>query len=357
MDSIKENIIEGSIVDKKPTISDVARLAGVSKKTVSRVINSEPNVGAKTLSKVKKVIEDLDYSPNPQARGLAFSRSFLLAMIYDNPNASFITDAMYGALSQCRPNGYELVVHPCDATQASLHDDIINFIRRTKIDGVILLPPLSESNDLINKLKAIKCNYVRLVSVISDDVAHMVHFNDREAVKDIAEHLIALGHRDIGFIKGPDNSKSSAERHDAFRDALEQNGVHLGANQIVFGANTFQSGVDCAVQLLKSDNPPTAIFASNDEMAIGVMVTAQKMGIDIPSELTIIGFDDTPQASKVWPALTTVNLKVKEMGKLATLKLLALCNNNIGLAKTIKSELVPTLVRRETTAPPPILRG
>ena len=357
MDSIKENIIEGSIVGKKPTISDVARLAGVSKKTVSRVINSEPNVGAKTLSKVKKVIEDLDYSPNPQARGLAFSRSFLLAMIYDNPNASFITDAMYGALGQCRPNGYELVVHPCDATQASLHDDIIKFIRRTKIDGVILLPPLSESNDLINKLKAIKCNYVRLVSVISDDVAHMVHFNDREAVKDIAEHLIALGHRDIGFIKGPDNSKSSAERHDAFRDALEQNGVHLGANQIVFGANTFQSGVDCAVQLLKSDNPPTAIFASNDEMAIGVMVTAQKMGIDIPSELTIIGFDDTPQASKVWPALTTVNLKVREMGKLATLKLLALCNNNIGLAKTIKSELVPTLVRRETTAPPPILRG
>lgn len=357
MNSMKDKIIEGSIVDKKATISDVARLAGVSKKTVSRVINSEPNVGAKTLKKVTKVIQDLDYSPNPQARGLAFSRSFLLAMVYDNPNASFITDAMYGALSQCRPNGYELVVHPCDASQANLHDDIINFVRRTKIDGVILLPPLSESNELINKLKAVNCNYVRLVSIISDDVAHMVHFNDREAVKDIAEHLIALGHTEIGFIKGPDNSESAAERHDAFCDALERKGVHLGDNNIAFGANTFQSGVDCAVQLLKSDNPPTAIFASNDEMAIGVMVTAQKMGIDIPNELTIIGFDDTPQASKVWPALTTVNLQIKEMGKLATQKLLALCSNNIGLAKTIKSELVPTLVRRQTTAPPPILRG
>jgi LacI family transcriptional regulator len=357
MESMKYNIIEGSIADKKPTISDVARLAGVSKKTVSRVINNEPNVGAKTLSKVKKVIEDLDYSPNSQARGLAFSRSFLLAMIYDNPNASFITDAMYGALSQCRPNGYELVVHPCDATQANLHDDIISFIMRTKIDGVILLPPLSESNVLISKLKAIKCNYVRLVSVVSDDVAHMVHFNDREAVKDIAEHLIALGHTKIGFIKGPENSKSAAERHDAFRDALEQNGVHLGANRIAFGANTFQSGVDCAVQLLKPENRPTAIFASNDEMAIGVMVTAQKMGISIPRELTIVGFDDTPQASKVWPALTTVNLQVKEMGKLATQKLLALCSNNIELAKKIKFELVPTVVRRDTTAPPLILGG
>jgi len=357
MDSMKDNIIEVSTVDKKATISDVARLAGVSKKTVSRVINNEPNVGAKTLSKVKKVIEDLNYSPNPQARGLAFSRSFLLAMIYDNPNASFITEAMYGALSQCRPNGYELVVHPCDATQTNLHDDIINFIMRTKIDGVILLPPLSESNDLINKLKAIKCNYVRLVSVVSDDVAHMVHFNDHVAVKDIAEHLIALGHTEIGFIKGPENSKSAAERHDAFRDALEKNAVHLGPNRIAFGANTFQSGVDCAVQLLKSENPPTAIFASNDEMAIGVMATAQKMGIKIPRELTIVGFDDTPQASKVWPALTTANLQVKEMGKLATQKLLALCSNNIELAKTIRSELVPMVVRRDTTAPPRILGG
>jgi LacI family transcriptional regulator len=195
------------------------------------------------------------------------------------------------------------------------------------------------------------------VSVISDDVAHMIHFNDREAVTNIAEHFIALGHTEIGFIKGPENSKSAAERHDAFSDALEKNGVHLESNRTAFGANTFQSGVDCAVQLLKSENPPTAIFASNDEMAIGVMVTAQKMGINIPSELTIVGFDDTPQASKVWPALTTVNLQVKEMGKLATQKLLALCSNNIALAKTIKSELVPTEVQRDTTAPPPIPGG
>ena len=352
MNPTQEQIGEKPAIGKKATISDVARLAGVSKKTVSRVINNEPNVGAKTLSKVKKVIEDLDYSPNPQARGLAFSRSFLLAMIYDNPNASFITEAMYGALSQCRPNGYELVVHPCDATQASLHDEIINFIRRTKIDGVILLPPISESDELIAKLKAIQCHYVRLVSVVADDIAHMIHFNDREAVTNIADHLISLGHKDIGFIKGPTNSKSAAERHEAFRHTLEENGIQLASHHIATGANTFQSGVDCAAQLLKSDNPPTAIFASNDEMDIGVMVTAQKMGIKIPSELTIIGFDDNPQASKVWPALTTVNLQVKEMGKLATQKLLALCNNNFDMAKSVNSELLPTLIQRETTAPP-----
>ncbi len=337
---------------KKATINDVARLAGVSKKTVSRVINNEPNVGARTLHKVKKVIEDLNYVPNPQARGLAFSRSFLLAMIYDNPNASFITEAMYGALSQCRPNGYELVVHPCDTADANLHDEIINFISRTKIDGVILLPPISESDDLVNKLKAINCHYVRLVSVISDDSAHMIRFKDREAVAEIAEYLVSLGHREIGFIKGPPNSKSATERYESFRDSLELNGINLTEDNVAMGANTFQSGVDGAGQLLNSENSPTAIFASNDEMAVGVMVAAQKLGIKIPEELSIIGFDDSPQASKVWPTLTTVNLQVRDMGKLATEKLLALCNNNLEDAENIESEVLPTLIKRQTTRAP-----
>ena len=352
MDSTKKTIVEESIASKKATINDVARLAGVSKKTVSRVINNEPNVGLKTLAKVNEVILQLDYSPNPQARGLATSRSFLFAMIYDNPNAAYITEAMYGALSECRPNGYELVVHPCDATQSNLHDEIINFIMHTKIDGVILLPPVSESDDLIGKLRAIQCHYVRLLSVISDDVAHMIHFNDREAVADIAKHLVGLGHTDIGFIQGPENSKTAIERRDAFSQTLQGSGIHLPANRIAIGANTFKSGVECAEFLLRAESPPTAIFAGNDEMAIGVMVAAQKMGIKIPSELTIVGFDDSPQASKVWPALTTVNLQVKEMGKLATQKLLALCNNNIDEATKIKSELVPTFVQRQTTAVP-----
>jgi LacI family transcriptional regulator len=340
------------ISKKKATINDVARLAGVSKKTVSRVINNEPNVGARTLSKVRKVIEQLNYVPNPQARGLAFNRSFLLAMIYDNPNASYITEVMYGALSECRPNGYELVVHPCDASHVKLNEDIVDFIKRAKIDGVILLPPVSESEELISKLRAIDCNYVRLQSVVSDDSSHMIHFNDREAVSHIADHLVALGHRDIGFIHGPKSSQSAIERYEGFRRTLENTGISLPANRIAMGAYTFQSGAECAEWLLNSGHPPTAIFASNDEMAIGVMATAKKMGINIPGDLTVIGFDDSPLATRVWPALTTVNLRIKEMGKLATQKLLALCDNDAERAASIQSELLPTFVQRQTTAVP-----
>lgn len=340
------------ILKKKATISDVARLAGVSKKTVSRVINKEPNVGAKTLHKVRAVIEQLNYVPNPQARGLASNRSFLLSLIYDNPNASYVTEAMYGALDQCRPNGYELVVHPCDSTHSELHDDIINFIKRTKIDGVILLPPISQSEELVSSLRTIGCNYVRLQSVASDDTSHMIHFNDREAVGHIANHLVVLGHRDIGFIHGPQSSQSAHERFEGFRQALESHGVPLPANRIAMGSYTFQSGMDCAEWLLNSDRPPTAIFACNDEMAIGVMAFAKKMGISIPGDLSVVGFDDSPQASRVWPALTTVDLHTKEMVSLATQKLLALCADDVERADGIRSEYLPTFVQRQTTSVP-----
>lgn len=343
------------VSNKKATINDVARLAAVSKKTVSRVINDEPNVGAKTLSKVRKAIEQLNYSPNPQARGLAFSRSYLLAMIYDNPNPSYITEAMYGVLNQCRADGYELVIHPCDSTHEEVYDDIIAFIKQVKIDGVILLPPISESEELTSRLKAIDCNYVRLLSVISDDAAHMVHSNDREAVNHIANHLVALGHRDIGFIQGPKSSKSAIERYEGFRQTLEENGISLPAQRIAKGDYTFQSGAECAEWLLNA-SPPTAIFASNDEMAIGAMVTAEKMGLKVPKDLTIIGFDDSPQAIKMSPALTTVNLQVREMSKLATQKLLALCSKDVERAMKIQSELLPIFIQRQTTAIPKIVQ-
>jgi len=338
--------------NKKATINDVARLAGVSKKTVSRVINNESNVSDATLGKVTKVIADLNYVPNPQARGLAFNRSFLIAMIYDNPNASFVTEAMYGALSQCRNSDYELVVHPCDATHTELHSDILNFVKRAKIDGVVLLPPLSQSEELIDKLNAMGCNYTRLQSVTSDDSAHSIHFNDREAVMHIADHLVALGHRDIGFIHGPKHSQSAIERYGGFCQALEKHDITLSADRIAMGNYTFQSGTECAEWLLNSDNRPSAIFACNDEMAIGVMATAKKMGIQIPADLTVVGFDDSPQASRVWPSLTTVNLHIREMVSLATQKLLALCDSDPERAASIQSEILPTFVQRQTTAIP-----
>ena len=337
---------------KKATINDVARLAKVSKKTVSRVINNEPSVKSATLTRVRHAMEELKYSPDPQARGLAFRRSFLLAMVYDNPNPSYITEAMYGVLNQCRPQGYELIMHPCNATAPTLHSDIISFIKKVNIDGVMLLPPVSESDELIEKLRAINCHYVRLSSVEPSDKAHMIYFNDRQAVAQVVEHLVALGHTDIGFIQGPKHSRTATVRFEGFKQALEDHGLSLPAHRVATGAFTFQSGVECTEWLLNSGNSPTAIFASNDEMAFGAIVAAEKMGIHIPRELAIVGYDDNPQASKIWPALTTVNLPIKKMAQLAADKLMALCRNDIEQATNIQSELSPQFVQRQTTAPP-----
>jgi LacI family transcriptional regulator len=318
---------------KKLSINDVARLAGVSKKTVSRVINNEPNVSPKMLKKVQR-------------------RSFLLSVVHDNPNASFVTEAMYGVLEICRPEGYELIMHPCDFSKPGAIDRIIRFISHLKIDGVILLPPVSESFELTTRLKEIGCNYVSLLSTKSDDEVHMIYHNDGTAVSRIVSHLAELGHREIAIIRGPENSQAANQRFEAFRSALASKGLDLPKNRVAFGGNTFQSGIDCAEWLLRSESPPTAIFASNDEMAIGAIVTAQKIGLKIPAELAVVGFDDSPQASRMWPALTTANLHVKEMTELAAQKLIAQCNGDLEAAAEIRVEVDPTFVQRQTTDVP-----
>ncbi len=337
---------------KKLSINDVARLAGVSKKTVSRVINNEPAVTAKMLKKVQSVIDEYNYTPSRQARALALNRSFLVSIIHDNPNASFVTEALYGALDICRPAGYELIVHPCDFKKQDTVDEIIRFVSNLKVDGVILLPPVSESDELTKRLREISCNFVRLLSTASEDDAHMIYHNDGAAVGQIVSHFVDLGHQEIGLIRGPEKSQSANQRYKEFRSALATNSLNLPKNHIALGDNTFRSGMECAEWLLGSNRPPTAIFANNDEMAIGAIVKAQKMGLKIPAELTVVGFDDSPQASRMWPALTTANLHVREMAELAAQKLIAQCNGDIEAAARIRVAVDPTFVQRQTTDVP-----
>ena len=336
----------------KLNINDIARLAGTSKRTVSRVINNDPNVSQKMLKIVQRIIDENDYTPSRQARALSMRRSFLLSIIHDNPNASYVTEALYGALQICRPAGYELIVHPCDSSKRDTVDEILQFVANLKIDGVILLPPVSESADLTNRLREVGCHFVRLLSARTEDDAHLIYHDDGKAVNQIVSHLVELGHQEIAFIRGPENSQSADQRFTAFRSALANKGLDLPNNHIALGQNTFDSGIECAEWLLASNSPPTAIFANNDEMAIGAIVTAQKMGIKIPAELTVVGFDDSPQASKMWPALTTANQHVKKMAELAAQKLIAQCNDDIESAAAVRVSVEPTFVQRQTTDVP-----
>ena len=335
-------------MEKRPTINDVARLSGVSKRTVSRVINGATNVGTSTREKIQKVIDELGFSPDKQARGLAASRSFLLGLIYDNPDALFIDQVQRGVLGVCSEKGYELVVHPCNYAEADFVEKCVKFVKRSNIDGVAILPPVSESKELAKALSDNNINYVRMASVDLDDHANIVVSDDRAALSDLARYLVSLGHRDIAVISGPQKYYSSIERLEGFCDTLEELGITLPENNIIEGKNSYESGISCARQLLIQSNRPGVIFANNDEMAAGVLKVAHEMGIKVPEELSIAGFDDNLLASRVIPSLTTVQRPVNAMASLAAKKIIAMIENQP--SDELENYLVkPHLIIREST--------
>ena len=336
---------------KPATINDIARLAEVSKKTVSRVINNSPFVKEETRKRVEAVIAEHGFTPDPQARGLAFRRSFLVGMIYDNPSPNYVVNMQQGVLDAVRGAGLELVVHPCNRANDSFLTDVRNFVVRQKLFGVVMPPSVSEDDRVVAILKEADCPYVRIASVSLDDPACMVVTHDSRGAARAARHLAELGHRRIAFISGPDTFRSSHERGRGFAEGLAEHGLTLDPAYIRRAAYTFESGVEAATELLALPQRPTAIFAGNDEMAIGVMKAARDAGLDVPRDLSIVGFDDLPMASRVWPNLTTVRLPIRDMGRMAAEKLTAGLRG-LDPATLVQPEVDPSLVVRDSTAAP-----
>lgn len=332
---------------RNPTINDIARLAGVSKKTVSRVLNRSPLIRENTRALVQNIIDEQGYVPDPQARGLAFRKSFLIGLVYDNPNAQYIVNMMEGALDAMRGTEYELVVHPCNRRNPQLVASVRSFAERQKLHGVILLPPVSENNELTRALSGIGCTYVRVSYGPLDTPQRMVASNDRVAVSEVANYLESLGHRRIALITGPSGFMSAGERRLGFVAALKARGITMAPEYIVEGGYTYESGVACADMLLAQKPRPTAIFASNDEMAAGIYRSAQRLGLAIPGDLSVIGFDDGPLAERLLPSLTTVRLPIRDIGRIAATRLL-LGETGSGDA----SPLAPHLVVRDSCQPP-----
>jgi LacI family transcriptional regulator len=332
------------------TISDIARLAGVSNRTVSRVINRSSKVGEATRERVQRVIDDLSYRPNAQARGLAGGRSYLLGLIYDNPDALFIDEAQRGVLNVCRELGYELVIHPCGEGD-TLCSEVVGSVMRSKLDGVIVLPPLSEDQELARALAQAEVPYVRMAAIALDTSERVVVSNERSAVATMAEYLVNLGHRRIGYITGPVGRRSTRERLEGFSDALQRLGCPVREDMVARGAYTFESGIEGARALLTRPEPPTAIFASNDDMAAGVIQTATEMGLSVPRDLSVAGFDDSALATRIRPTLTTIRRPVRAMARLAANKLIAVIEGRDQDART-SVLLDPDLVIRDSTRPP-----
>ncbi|QBY05404.1 LacI family DNA-binding transcriptional regulator [Thalassotalea sp. HSM 43] len=304
----------------KVTINDVAKLCGVSMKTVSRVINNESSVRQATRDKVMTAVRELNYQPNLAARSLAGTNSYTIAYIYDNPNAYYIIDMQNGILNECRKKNFELLIHPCNAKSAGIIEEITDMIRSSRIAGVVLTPPFSEMPEVTSALNDMDVKFVRIVSghEKTDDVSPSIMVNDFVAAYDITQHLIDLGHSDIGFISGGKEHKSTTERIDGYKAALNDNNIKVQANLIIDGEYDFESGVQGANKLLKQKQAPSAIFACNDEIAAGALFASRLQNVQIPDKLSIVGFENSPFSRQTWPKITTADQPNQTIAERAT---------------------------------------
>jgi LacI family transcriptional regulator len=298
-----------------PTISDVAAHAGVSPMTVSRVINGETNVREETRRKVEEAIGALNYAPNAAARTLAGGDDISIGLLHSNPSFGYLAEFLVGSLDQARRSNVHLVVEKCDEDVGG--PAAIDHLLRGRISGVVLPPPLSDSEPVLKALEDRGIPVVAVATGRAPDWALSVAINDRQAAEDMTRHLVQLGHMRIGFITGNPNQAASAERLEGYRAALREAGLVPDDDLVAEGMFTYRSGLDAAEQLLALEDPPTAIFAANDDMAAATVAIAHRQGLDVPGDLTVCGFDDTALATTIWPELTTIRQPVLEMSRQA----------------------------------------
>jgi LacI family transcriptional regulator len=333
-----------------PTLQDVATQAGVSPATVSRVVNGEDSVRKETRARVMRAIELLDYRPNLFARGLGGARSYAVGLVYDNPNAYIIVAALQGALAACDELGFGLQVHPFGSTAPKLAERLRDFAHRLGLAGLILTQPVSEHATALKSLVAYGVPCVPIVSAAQDpgSAAPCIYIDDRDAAYAVTEHLIQLGHRRIAFLKGGKHHRASGERFNGYKKALKDYGVALDKDLVVEGDYVFDDGFRGGRRLLGLAQPPTAIFGSNDEIAAGALAAARSDGLQIPYDLSIAGFEDSPFSRHSWPPLTTARQRTELIVERATRLLIA----HIRGGRVANEGFKPELVVRGSTAPP-----
>jgi len=334
-------------------LSDVAKAAGVSPMTVSRVINRDANVRQETRERVETAIAALNYAPNPAARVLAGAAQIRLALVYGNPSAAYLSEVLVGGLTMSTRSNVQLLLENC-ADGA----DPVQVVERaisSRLDGVILPPPYSDRGDLIARLLEGGVPTALLASGAPAPGCFAVTIDDALAASDMTRHLVSLGHRRIGFIVGNTNQTASAKRLDGYRYALARVGFAVDESLIVQGDFSYRSGLAAADQLLGLAAPPTAIFASNDDMAAAVVAAAYRRRLDVPRDVSVCGFDDTAMATAISPELTTVRQPVADMAQAAVemLSAAALWRRR-GQPAPAASRLFPhQIIHRQSDAPPP----
>jgi LacI family transcriptional regulator len=335
---------------RRKTIHDVAALAGVSIKTVSRVFNREPKVRQGTRDKVFETARSLGYAPNISARRLAARRSFIVGLLYRDDDVNhYIPDIQHGALDACRERGYNLLLHPCEGGIDEAAFEIQELARQALLDGFIVTPPLADSLELMDEMTRIRVPFVRVSQLHRGRLSPSVAVADRLGAYRMMEYLASLGHRDIAFIVGSQNQGASIDRLQGYRDAVAKLALTDEAAWIRQGDFTFESGRRCMTELLALKKRPTAVFASNDDMAAGALLVAHRQGFEVPADLSIVGFDDIAMSQRLWPPLTTVRQPTKKAAFAATTMLLdSLAGGN---SSPGSMELETELVIRQSAGP------
>ena len=333
------------------TIHDVARHAGVSPMTVSRVINAETNVREATRARVAASVKALRYAPNQAARSLASADAMHLGILYSNPSAAYLSEFLLGSLEQSSLSGCQLVIEQCDGVEKER--EAVQRLVKGGVDGIILPAPLCDSEE---SLKAVTDAGIPAMLVASGRPApgiSAVSINDFEAARAMTRHLLSLGHRRIAFINGHPNQTASGQRFRGYIEGMTEAGLSVGTDQVAQGYFTYRSGLEAAEKLL-SGWKPTAIFASNDDMAAATMAVAHRKGLDVPGDLAVAGFDDTPLATTVWPELTTVRQPIADMAREAVRMLIEqIRGRRAGEAPGVTHKLVKfALIKRESSAGP-----
>lgn len=334
---------------RRPTMTDVSRHAGVSMKTVSRVLNDEPNVTEEVRRRVRASASALNYHPNVMAQSLVRRRSHLIGLVYENPSPSYVVELQMGVLERLRNERYRLVVIPVSSV-AEREAEVVGLLRSAALDGVVLAPPASDNERILADLTVAGIRFARIAPTRFMDAGPGNLLDDVSASREAAQHLIDLGHRDIAIIKGDPTHASSLMRTQGYEMALSAAGLSVRPECLEHGLFTRDSGHAAASRLFDLARRPTAILAQNDDMALGALIAARERGIRVPEDLSLVGFDDSEVSRITWPAITTVRQPVFEMAVSAADMVVAQLEDGEVRMREVHPHL---LITRESSGPPP----
>lgn len=318
---------------------------------MSRALNDAPHVSEAVRRKVKEAAAALDYHPNLAAQSLIARRSYLIGLTYERPSPSYVVELQNGALGRLENERYRLVVLPFNHV-ASRPEELGKLLLRAGLDGVLLAPPACDQPLLLDMIERQKLPYARITPHSDLDRGLVVAMDEVAAGHTVATHILSLGHRRVGIILGDPSHAASRGRLEGYRQAFDEAGVAIDDSLVGTGDFTYDVGYRVARELLDGPLRPTAILAQNDDMAVAAIAAARDLGLSVPQDLSVAGFDNSEVSRTAWPPLTTVHQPVREMAWDAANRLIAMLDADTDGDAPRRRDHLHELLVRASTAPP-----